>query len=71
MLPLGLKQRVFHGDRDSEVPPSMSRAYVAAARKSGDDCTLTEPEGVGHFELIDPRTAAWGEVRSAIEKLVE
>jgi acetyl esterase/lipase len=71
MLPLGLKQRLFHGDRDEVVPPAMSRAYVAAARKSGDDCTLTELEGAGHFELIDPRTAAWGEVRSAIEKLVE
>jgi acetyl esterase/lipase len=71
MLPLGLKQRVFHGDRDDVVPPAMSRTYAAAARKSGDDCTLTEPEGVGHFELIDPRTAAWGQVRSAIEKLVE
>jgi acetyl esterase/lipase len=71
MLPLGFKQRVFHGDRDDVVPLSMSRSYLAAARKSGDDCTLTEPEGAGHFELIDPRTAAWRQVRSAIEKLVE
>lgn len=71
LVPLGVRQRVFHGDRDDVVPPAMSRAYVAAARKSGDDCTLTEPEGVGHFELIDPRTAAWGQVLGAIEKLLE
>ena len=70
LVPLGVRQRVFHGDRDDVVPPAMSRAYVAAARKSGDDCTLTEPEGVGHFELIDPRTAVWGQVRRAIEKLL-
>ena len=48
----------------------MSRAYVAAARARGDDATLTEPEGAGHFELIDPRTEAWGLVRDTIERLL-
>jgi acetyl esterase/lipase len=70
MVPFGVRQRVIHGDRDEEVPVSISRAYVAAAKKSGDDVTLTEPEGAGHFELIDPRTAAWGQVRDTIEKLL-
>jgi acetyl esterase/lipase len=71
MVPLHVRQRVIHGDRDDVVPLSMSRGYVEAARKAGDDCTLMEPAGAGHFELIDPRTAAWGQVRDAIVKLVE
>jgi acetyl esterase/lipase len=66
MLPLGVRQRAIHGNRDDVVPVSMTRAYVAAARRSGDDCTLTEPAGAGHFELIDPRTAAWAQVRDTI-----
>jgi fermentation-respiration switch protein FrsA (DUF1100 family) len=70
MLPLKVKQRVIHGERDAEVPIAMSRAYVAAARKSGDDCTLLEPDGAGHFELIDPRAKAWAQVRDTIEKLL-
>ena len=70
MVPMGVRQRVIHGDRDDEVPIEISRRYVAAARKSGDDCTLTEPAGAGHFELIDPRTAAWEQVRDTIEKLL-
>jgi len=74
MVPLGVRQRVIHGDRDDVVPLEISRGYVAAARKSGDDCTLTEVAGAGHFELIDPRTgggtAAWGQVRDTIEKLL-
>jgi acetyl esterase/lipase len=70
MVPLGVRQRVIHGDRDDVVPLSISRDYVAAARKSGDDATLTEVEGAGHFELIDPRTRAWGRVRDTIEKLL-
>lgn len=70
MAPLGVRQRVIHGDRDDVVPVAMSRAYVAAARARGDDATLTEPEGAGHFELIDPRTEAWGLVRDTIERLL-
>ena len=69
MVPLGVRQRVIHGDRDEVVPLSMSREYVAAARKSGDDASLTEAAG-GHFELIDPRAAAWGQVRDTIMKLL-
>jgi acetyl esterase/lipase len=71
MVPMGVAQRVIHGDRDDTVPIEISRAYVAAAQKRGDDCTLTVPEGAGHFELIDPRAAAWKQVRGAIGKFVE
>jgi acetyl esterase/lipase len=70
MVPMRVRQRVIHGDRDDVVPVEISRGYVEAARKSGDDCTLTEPQGAGHFELIDPRSAAWGQVRDTIEKLL-
>lgn len=70
MLPLGVKQRLIHGDRDDVVPVAMSREYAAAARAAGDDCTLTEPGGAGHFELIDPRSSAWASVRDTIEGLL-
>jgi acetyl esterase/lipase len=71
MLPLGARQRVIHGDRDDVVPPAISRAYVSAARASGDDCLLIEPNGAGHFELIDPETEAFAIVREELRKLVE
>ena len=71
MVPMRVRQRVIHGDRDDVVPVSISREYVAAARRSGDDCTLEELVGAGHFELIDPRAAAWGMVRDAILGLVQ
>ncbi len=70
LVPIGVRQRVIHGDRDDVVPIEISKGYFAAARKSGDDVTLTEPAGAGHFELIDPRTPAWAQVRDTIEKLL-
>jgi acetyl esterase/lipase len=63
MVPLGVRQRVIHGEHDDLVPISISRAYVAAAKSKGDDVTLIEPPGAGHFELIDPRSSAWPVVR--------
>lgn len=71
IVPLGVRQQVIHGAADDVVPVSISRGYVAAARKAGDDATLTEPPGAGHFQLIDPRSQAWGAVRERALALVK
>ena len=69
-MPLGVAQRVLHGDNDDIVPLEISRRYVAAAKKSGDDSKLIEVAGAGHFELIDPRSSAWPVVKEAVLELV-
>lgn len=71
MVPLKVRQRVLHGVQDDIVPIDISRRYVAAAKKSGDDSKLIEIAGAGHFELIDPRSAAWPIVRDAVLELVK
>ncbi|HWZ32328.1 MAG TPA: alpha/beta hydrolase [Bryobacteraceae bacterium] len=71
LVPLGVAQRVLHGATDDVVPIEISRAYVAAAEKSGDDARLIEVAGAGHFELIDPRSDAWPVVKSTILDLVK
>jgi acetyl esterase/lipase len=58
-LPIGTPQLLVHGDQDDRVPVDYSRAYAAAAP---DEVELLELAGVGHFELIDPRTDAWAHV---------
>jgi acetyl esterase/lipase len=70
LVPLGVAQRVLHGDNDDVVPLEISRRYVAAAKKSGDDSKLIEVAGAGHFELIDPRSSAWPVVKEAVLELV-
>jgi len=71
MVPLGVPQRVLHGANDDVVPIDISRRFVAAAKKSGDDSKLIEVASAGHFELIDPRSSAWPMVRSAVLELVK
>lgn len=66
LLPLGVPQVLLHGDADEAVPYAFSQRYHAAARAAGDDCTLVTLPATGHFELIDPHSAAWSSVLSAV-----
>jgi acetyl esterase/lipase len=61
-LPLGVPTLLVHGGRDDTVPVELSRDLHAAAVAAGDDCELVVNERDGHFEHIDPETAAWGTV---------
>jgi acetyl esterase/lipase len=61
-VPVGSRIRVLHGTKDDVVPMEISRRFVAAAKKAGDDARLIEVAGAGHFELIDPRSDAWSVV---------
>ena len=70
LLPLKVRQRIVHGAADNIVPISLSRDYVAAARSKGDDATLRELRGTGHFEVIDPRTPAWPALRDVALELL-
>ncbi len=70
LLPLGVPQSVIHGDADPAVPLDHSRAYVAAATAAGDEVTLLELPGVGHFGTIDHRSKAWVTARAELERLL-
>ena len=67
-LPLGVPQWVLHGANDADVPVSMSRAYVQAATAAGDRAVLLERAGEGHYEPIDPRSAAFEAVLSSVRE---
>jgi acetyl esterase/lipase len=62
LLPIAVPQRLVHGTADDIVPFAMSEQFAAASRNA----RLAPLAQTGHFELIDPRTAAWPEVRKNI-----
>lgn len=70
LVPLGIPQRILHGDRDPLVPTSLSSDYVAAAERAGDDAQLVMIPGADHFTPVDPESPAWPAVRDAILDLV-
>jgi acetyl esterase/lipase len=68
------RQWLVHGDKDDVVPPAFSRDYVAAKQKrtskEKENLHLLEIPAVGHFDLIDPRTKAWGQIEKIILQLL-
>lgn len=68
-LPLHAPQRLFAGKDDDIVPIEISRIYVEAAQKKGDDARLIELPG-GHFEAVDPLTTQWARVAHEVRALL-
>ncbi|MFZ0481014.1 MAG: alpha/beta hydrolase [Terriglobales bacterium] len=68
-----VRQVLIHGSVDDVVPPDFGRDYVAAKQKrtgkQKEDVQLIEIAGAGHFDLIDPRSAAWKTVEQTVFRL--
>jgi len=70
-LPLGVAQLLARADDDAVVPPAQTDRYAAAATAAGDDVTVLRLERGGHFDLIDPATAAWSSVAAELGRRLE
>jgi acetyl esterase/lipase len=62
---------LIHGTLDDVVPLSLSREYLTARSVESDVVKLIELPGSDHFDVIDPRSAAWGSVVGVIKNLVD
>jgi pimeloyl-ACP methyl ester carboxylesterase len=62
-------QVVIHGGSDPVVPADFSRSYFEHKRANDEDVRLIEIPAADHFDLIDPRSAAWTTVETAIAEL--
>ena len=69
-LKITVPQAVIHGTHDDIVPVEMSRVYVEAKRKRGENVRLLELD-CGHFELIDPSSHAWPAIQQAALDLLK
>lgn len=65
-LAIGARQWLVHGAEDEIVPPAFSRDYAALKQKTKEDARLVEIAGAGHFEIVDPRSAAWKDVERVV-----
>lgn len=69
LLPMGRPAVLVHGEDDELVPLEISERFHDMAAAAGDDITLTRLAGVGHFEVIDPDSAAFPIVLDAIRSV--
>jgi alpha/beta superfamily hydrolase len=71
LLPVPVPVRLVHGADDDVVPSEMSVGFAreAAAAGGGDAVRCDVLRGCGHFELIDPLSAAWPAVLGAFRAM--
>jgi acetyl esterase/lipase len=71
LLPLGVPHVLVQGLADYiHDLVDQNRAYLRAARASGDSATLVEIERAEHLDLIEPSSAGWPHIVGAIEQAV-
>ena len=67
------RQWLIHGTADDTVPPDFSRNYVAAkSSRMGsqkEQVHLLEIDKADHYDLIDPESEAWREVKRIVQEL--
>lgn len=69
-VPKSTTQWLIHGLTDDVVPANFSRNYVEQKKAAGEDVHLLEIARAGHFDLIDPRSAAWPKVEQTVLHLI-
>ncbi len=68
--PSTVRRVLIHGPGDDIVPVSLSRSFVDARAGDGGFVSLIEVAGADHFDLIDPRSAAWPVVENTMCKFL-
>jgi 3-dehydroquinate dehydratase II len=61
---------LFHGSDDEVVPASQSASFARTLTAAGGDVVHHQPEDVGHFDFLDPRSAAWSATRQEVQRLL-
>ena len=61
---------VMQGTVDDVVPPDFSRKYAERKKAAEENVTLIEIAKADHFDLIDPRSAAWPQVADSVTRLL-
>lgn len=73
--PIQLKIRqehwLVHGTVDDIVPIALSRHYYEQKKKKGEQVHLLELANADHFDLIDPRSAAWPKIEEIVMKALK
>ncbi len=71
LLPLGVKQKIVQGEADTIIPPAMAAEYLATAQKKKDSSVeLISVKVADHFNVVDPKAAAWAAVLESAKSLI-
>ncbi len=71
MLPIKANVHLVHGDEDTNVPFEISQRYLEKAQTQGMNTSLLTLKGAGHFDIIDPSSAYFIEIKNLLQQIVQ
>jgi pimeloyl-ACP methyl ester carboxylesterase len=70
LLPLGVRQALIQGSNDAQIPSELPGRWADMARRQGEEVDVSIVSGAGHFDVVDPESAAWAVALGATMKLL-
>jgi acetyl esterase/lipase len=71
LLPIGVRYAIISSVLDDIVPKRFGERLAAKGRAAHDTVRKIEISGAGHFDLIDPQSAAWKQILPEIDMLAK
>ncbi len=68
LLPLNVPQVLLQGSGDDQIPAQLPARWAERGHRMGESVTVEMIQGAGHFDVVDPASAAWPTVRAAVLK---
>ncbi len=68
LLPLNVPQVLLQGTKDDQIPALLPVRWAERGHRMGEDVTVEMIPGAGHFDVVDPQSAAWPTVLAAVLK---
>jgi acetyl esterase/lipase len=70
LRPLPVRQILIQGLNDDQIPPDLPLQWLKVANTDGTAASLTIIPDADHFDVVDPRSAAWPKVLAATRSLL-
>ena len=68
LLPLNVPQYVVQGTEDDQIPPGLPGRWAERGKRMGERVEVTMLAGAGHFDVVDPESSYWAQVRSVFAR---
>ncbi len=70
LLPLNVPQILLQGSRDEQIPPQLPVRWTDRGHRMGETVAFARIADADHFDVVDPESKAWPQVRDAIKRLL-
>ncbi len=68
LLPLNVPQVLLQGSLDGQIPPQLPVRWTDRGHRIGETVTFERILGADHFDVVDPQSKAWPQVRDAVKR---